>query len=137
MSLSSEKGLIYLRRRMVFAAAHRMHHPDVDDAVFGKCARTHGHNYTVEVFVKGVPDPKTGFVVDLKQLKDVMKERIHDILDHRNLDTDIPWFRNKVQSAENLAVFIWQQLEDHIPQGGTLHLVRLHETENNMVEYYG
>ncbi len=132
-----EKGFVYLRRRMVFSAAHRMFHPEVDDAVFGKCANLHGHNYVVEVVVRGRVHPQTGFVVDLKKLKDIMEEKIMSQLDHKNIDTDVPYFKNIVQSAENICIFIWQQLEGHIPDGAELFCVRLHETENNLVEYYG
>ncbi|MCS6985248.1 MAG: 6-carboxytetrahydropterin synthase [Leptospiraceae bacterium] len=139
MGIEAKKGYVYLRRRMQFCAAHRMHHPDVEDSVFGACANLHGHNYVVEVIVRGRVDPKTGFVLDLKKLKELMEKKIAKTLDHRNLDNDIPYFREKnlVQSAENICIFIWEQLVHEIPDGAELYCVRLHETENNMVEYYG
>lgn len=139
MGLNHEKGYVYLRRRMAFAAAHRMYHPDVEESVFGKCANLHGHNYVVEIIVRGKVNPKTGFVVDLKKLKELMEEKIMKVFDHKNIDTDIPYFREKniVQSAENICIFIWNSLKNEIPDGAELYCVRLHETENNMVEYYG
>lgn len=133
----AEKGFVYLRRRMVFCAAHRMVHPELDDSVFGKCANLHGHNYVVEVVVRGKVHPQTGFVTDIKKLKELMEEKIMAVLDHKNIDADVPHFRNLVQSAENICIFIWQQLEGKIPDGAELYCVRLHETENNLVEYYG
>ena len=139
MGLSNKKkGFVYVTRRLVFSSAHRLHHPDLEnDLVYGSCANLHGHNYTLEVTVKGKVDPLTGFVVDLKGLKRVMEEKVKAILDHKNLDTDVSYFKNVVQSAENIAIFIWKQLEPEIPENAELESVRLHETENNVVEYFG
>lgn len=123
---------------MTFASAHRLYHPEIENEdVFGKCANLHGHNYTVEVTLKGPIDPKTGYVVDLKILKEIMNRRVKNILDHKNLDTDVDFFKDQVQSAENITVFIWQQLQGEIPGTASLYRVKLHETENNSVEYYG
>ena len=134
----TKKGFTYITRRMVFSSAHRLHHPDLDNEdVFGPCADLHGHNYTAEVTIKGRVGAKTGFVIDLKQLKEIMEEKIKKVLDHKNLDSDVDYFRDTVQSAENIAVFIWEQLEKSLPKGSVLYRIRLHETENNTVEYFG
>lgn len=132
-----EKGWIYLRRRLVFSAAHRMCHSELGDGYYGKCEQLHGHNYTVEITVRGKVDPVSGYAMDLAKLKEIMHENITVPLDHKNLDTDVPWFKDKVQTSENLAVYIWEQLHGKISDGAELYSVRLHETENNMVEYFG
>ena len=139
MSLYQEKkGFVYITRRMTFSSAHRLYHPDLDnEEVFGPCNNLHGHNYTVEVTVKGHVGTKTGFVIDLKQLKRIMEEKIKKVMDHKNLDCDIERFKDTVQSAENITIFIWEQLEKGLPKGSVLYRIRLHETENNMVEYFG
>lgn len=131
------KGYVYLSRKLTFSAAHRLHHPDQDDSLYGKCANLHGHNYVVEVMVQGKVDPETGFVVDLKDLRDLMRDKIERILDHKNLDSDVAYFNKRVQSAENICIFIWHSLENEIPSGARLYRVRLYETEKNMVDFYG
>ncbi len=134
----NEKGFVYLTRRLVFSSAHRLHHPDLDsDAIYGQCANLHGHNYTLEVTVKGQVDPIKGFVIDLKELKEILEEKVKKVLDHKNLDEDIAYFQNIVQSAENIAIFIWKQIEKELPENACLASIRLHETENNIVEYFG
>ena len=139
-----EKGDVYVTRRMVFSAAHRLHHPQQEAEVYGKCSLLHGHNYTIEITVKGQVNPQTGFVIDLKELKELMNERIINVLDHKNIDGDVSYFadRNVVQSSENIAIFIWNQLAEAFTerQGDpavSLYRVRLYETENNIVEYFG
>ena len=136
--MDPERGFIYVSRRLVFSSAHRLHHPELDnEAIYGNCANLHGHNYTLEVMVKGKIDEKTGFVVDLKKLKQIMEEKVKIVLDHKNIDCDVEYFKDITQSAENITVFIWNQLVDHIPTGAELYRIRLHETENNMIEYFG
>ena len=138
MHLEKEKGFAYITRRLVFSSAHRLHHPELDDeATYGQCANLHGHNYTLEVTVKGKVDERTGFVVDLKELKQIMEEKVKTVLDHKKLDEDVSYFNNVVQSAENIAIFIWKQLERELPSSAQLASIRLHETENNIVEYFG
>ena len=107
-------------------------------ATFGKCNNPdwHGHNYTLEVVVSGEPNTETGFVVDLAELKQIIDERVISKCDHRNLNTQVDFLEGKMTSTENLAIGIWHRLVDHIPSG-KLHCVRLHETDNNMVEYFG
>lgn len=134
--------MIYVTRREHFSSAHRLYNPAWSDGrneeVFGKCNNPagHGHNYYVEVTVAGEVDPDTGYVVDLKQLKQTIIDRVIAKVDHRNLNTDVDFLRDVIPTAENIAIGIWKQLVDHIPQG-RLHQVRLYETEKNFVDYRG
>lgn len=127
-------------RREHFNAAHRLFNPDWDDAqnekVFGKCAlpHYHGHNYELEVRVTGVPDPKTGYVMDLKLLSDLIQQEIHSRFDHKNLNLDTVEFKHLNPTAENIVVVIYDLLRPHIDQEKDLQ-VRLYETPRNFVEY--
>ncbi|MDX1530217.1 MAG: 6-carboxytetrahydropterin synthase [Rhodothermales bacterium] len=133
---------VYVTRRVRFNAAHRLHNPEKSDAwnqrTFGKCnsPNWHGHNYTLEVTVAGEPDPDTGYVIDLGDLKRIVNERVVDQVDHKNLNLDVDFLRGVLPSTENFAVAIWAQLHDAIPNG-RLHEVRLYETENNAAVYRG
>ena len=128
--------------RLTFSAAHRLHNPNRDAAwnreIYGKCdnPRGHGHNYALEVSVKGSIDPETGMVIDLKRLKDIMRARVIDRVDHTNLNEDVDFLRDVIPTAENLARCFWQQLAPAI-QDGELYEVVLHETERNSVRYRG
>lgn len=134
--------LVYVTRKVHFNAAHRLHNPDKSDEwnerTFGKCNNPnwHGHNYVLEVTVKGEPHPETGYVIDLSDLKRVLQERVIDRCDHRNLNMDVDFLRGIMPSTENFAVAIWKELVDALPSG-KLHCVRLYETERNMAEYFG
>ena len=127
-------------RREHFNAAHRLFNPDWDDAVneqvFGKCAlpNYHGHNYELEVKVTGEPDPRTGFVMDLKLLSDLVRREVHSRFDHKNLNLDTVEFKNLNPTAENIAIVIYGLLRPHIAQDKDLQ-VRLFETPRNFVEY--
>lgn len=129
-------------RRLHFNAAHRLHNPARSDAwnaeTFGPCNNPnyHGHNYELEVMVEGDIDPETGYVLDVAVLKRIVEERVIAGLDHRNLNLDVPWFAEHLPSAENIAVYIWNQLIDRIPRG-RLRRVRLWETPRNWVDYEG
>jgi 6-pyruvoyltetrahydropterin/6-carboxytetrahydropterin synthase len=133
---------IYLTRRALFVAAHRLFRPELSDAenleLFGKCATPggHGHNYEVEVTVVGEVDPSTGMVVDLKTVKRILHREVIGRWDHRDLNTDVPELGGVLPTAENLALAIWAALDSKIP-GAQLYRVRLRETENNVVDYYG
>ncbi len=137
-------SLVHITRRERFSAAHKLSRPDWSPEknleVFGKCANPnwHGHNYELWVTVKGEPSPETGFVVDLSKLSDIIRERVIHYVDHKNIDLDVPFMKGRYSSTENLAMAIWQQLESAVRGiGGTLHCVKLKETENNHVEYFG
>lgn len=133
---------VYVTRTVHFNAAHRLHNPAKSDewnrAAFGKCnsPNWHGHNYRLEVTVAGEPDPDTGYVIDLSQLKRIVHERVVDRLDHKNLNLEVDFLQGVLPSTENLVVAIWEQLKDALPSG-RLHRVRLYETENNAAEYHG
>lgn len=135
--------MVYLTRRERFNAAHKLWVEEWSDEknlqVFGKCANKnwHGHNYDLFVTVKGTPDPVTGFIVDVKELSKLIRREITDILDHSNLNLDIPFIPQGMQpTTENLVMLIWRQLEPHL-HGCALHSIRLHETENIYAEYFG
>jgi len=134
--------MMYVTRREHFSAAHRLYNPSwsdqENDRVFGKCNNPagHGHNYYVEVTVAGEVDPQTGYVVDLKELKGVIHAHVIDKLDHKNLNTDVDFLSGVNPTAENIAISIWNQLVDRVPQG-KLHQIRLYETEKNIVDYRG
>lgn len=135
--------MVYLTRRERFNAAHKLWvdawSEEQNRAVFGKCANPnwHGHNYELFVTVKGQPDPMTGFVMDVKELSRIIREVIVEKVDHSNLNLDVDFIPAGMQpTTENLAVLFWQQLEPHI-EGCQLHCIRLCETENIYVEYFG
>ena len=133
-----QKVAVY--RREHFNAAHRLHNPEWDEEtnkrVFGKCnyPHYHGHNYELEVKVTGVPDPQTGYVIDMKVLSDLIQEKIVDRFDHRNLNLDEPEFASLNPSAENIAIVIYQLLRPEIEARFDL-MIRLYETPRNFVEY--
>jgi 6-pyruvoyltetrahydropterin/6-carboxytetrahydropterin synthase len=134
--------MIYLTRKAEFSAAHYYHNPqwslEENQRVFGKCANLngHGHNYTLEVTVAGEVDAVTGFVIDLKLLKDILNREVLEDLDHRHLNKDVAEFASKVPTTENLAVAIWQRLASKL-HPAKLHRVRLHEQPDLFVDYYG
>ena len=136
--------MIYITRKEHFNAAHKLHRNDWSEEknlkVFGKCANAnwHGHNYNLYVTVKGVPNHETGFVVDLKLLSTLIKVQITDELDHKNINMDVAWMIGKMASTEILAIEIWKRLFLEIENlGCALHCIKLYETENNYVEYFG
>lgn len=135
---------IYITRRETFNAAHKLWQEKWSEEknwdVFGKCSNKnwHGHNFQLFVTVKGVPDENTGFVMNLKTLSQILKEKVIEPLDHKNLNLDVPFFKGKMASTENLAIAIWNEIYGIIAKnGGELAKIKLVETENNYVEYYG
>ncbi len=135
--------ILYLTRREHFNAAHKLYNPawskDKNDEVFGKCANEnwHGHNFELYVTVKGSPSLETGFIFDAKMLSKIINTYVIDILDHRNLNVDVPFMQGKMCSIENLIYEIWLQLEPHMPEGVKLHGLKLVETARIFVEYFG
>lgn len=133
---------VTVSRHAHFNAAHRLHNPEMDEAtnqnVFGKCNNEyyHGHNYELIVSVTGPVDPKTGYVVDMKWLSDLIKEKIESRLDHKNLNIQVEEFKTLNPTAENIAIVIWNILRKEIKDGLTLK-VTLYETPRNFVEYSG
>ena len=134
--------MILLTRKADFAAAHFYWNPDWSEqqnrSVFGKCANRqgHGHNYTLEVTVKGETDPVSGFVVDLKQLKDIMEREVVSVYDHRHLNYEVPEFQHLQPTTENIALAIWQRLDGKVPNA-TLHRVRVYEAPDLFADVYG
>jgi 6-pyruvoyltetrahydropterin/6-carboxytetrahydropterin synthase len=128
---------VLVSRRESFNAAHQLHDPALSDAenarLFGKCANLHGHNYTIEVVVAGEIDGATGYVFDLKALADVISSRIIEDVDHRNLNTDVPWLDGLIPTAENLAAAFWERLRSELPSG-SLRSVRVWETDKNWAQ---
>lgn len=136
--------MIYITRRERFCAAHKLSRPEWSDAknleTFGSCSNPnwHGHNFTLYVTVKGEVNPETGFVVNLKDLSPIIKERVINKLDHKNMNIDVDFMYGKMASTEVLTIEIWKQLEAPIKEMGVeLHSVKVYETENNFAEYFG
>ena len=136
--------MIYISRKEHFNAAHKLWNDnwsaEKNHEVFGKCANEnwHGHNYELYVTVKGTPDPDTGYVMDLKELSDIINDKVCEKLDHKNLNLDVEFLKGKMTSTENLAIAIWEQIETAVKTNERqLHSVRLYETNNNYVEYFG
>ncbi|MFT6716729.1 MAG: 6-pyruvoyltetrahydropterin/6-carboxytetrahydropterin synthase [Saprospiraceae bacterium] len=136
--------MTYIVRRERFNAAHRLFRKEWSDdknmEVFGKCSNPnwHGHNYELFITVKGDVNPETGFVINLKDLSKIVKRKVIEKVDHRNLNLDVDFMQGQITSAENIAIGIWNEIEAEINAlGCELHCVKLVETENNVVEHYG
>ena len=136
--------MVYITRRERFNAAHRLFRPEWSDEKnfeeFGHCANPnwHGHNYSLYITVKGEIDPQKGYLINLKDLSTLIRTLITDKLDHRNLNLDVDFLMGKMTSAEIVAIEIWKQLESPLNEAGCqMHCVKLVETENNYVEYFG
>jgi 6-pyruvoyltetrahydropterin/6-carboxytetrahydropterin synthase len=134
---------VRVTRRLHFNAAHRLHRADWSDErnreVFGDCSNPnwHGHNYEMDVTVEGAVDPATGYVLDLKLLKEAVEEAVIRDVDHRNLNLEVPWLEGLNPTTENFVVAIWNRLEPRIPEGVELSRIVLWETPRNYVEYSG
>jgi 6-pyruvoyltetrahydropterin/6-carboxytetrahydropterin synthase len=128
---------VRVARRESFNAAHQLRDPRLSEAenrrLFGKCANLHGHNYVLEVVVGGQVDQASGYVLDLKVVSDVIGRQIIQDVDHRNLNTDVPWLDGRIPTAENLALVFWDRLAKEFPDG-LLRSVRIWETEKNWAE---
>ena len=136
--------MVYLTRRERFNSAHRLFNPDFSDEknyeIYGKCANPnwHGHNYELFITVKGKVNHETGVIINLKDLSRIIKFKIIEKLDHKNLNIEVDFLRNRIVSTENIVIAIWNELKVELLNTGVqLHKIRLVETENNFVEYYG
>ena len=135
--------MVYLTRLEHFNAAHKLFNPawtaEKNEQVFGPCANEnwHGHNYELFVTIKGDPDPETGFIYDVKKLGLLIKEHVIEKVDHRNLNVDVDFMKDKMCSTENLAIGIWNELKNNLPAGIRLHSIKLYETPRIYVEYFG
>jgi 6-pyruvoyltetrahydropterin/6-carboxytetrahydropterin synthase len=134
--------MVYLTRRTTFSAAHRLwsnHLTEEENiALYDKCANPngHGHNYILEVTVRGNPEPRTGMILNLTDLKQVINEHIIDWVDHKHLNYDVPWLEGSIPTTEMLVIKFWERLEGALPQG-LLYEVKLYETDNNIASYRG
>jgi 6-pyruvoyltetrahydropterin/6-carboxytetrahydropterin synthase len=135
-------GTVFITRQVHFNSAHRLYNPTKSQAwntkQYGLCTNPHwhGHNYVLEVTLRGRPDPETGYIVDLGELKRILHKAVVDKCDHRNLNDEVDFLRGIIPSTENLVIAFWQQIEPLIP-AGKLHCVRLYETPRNFAEYFG
>jgi 6-pyruvoyltetrahydropterin/6-carboxytetrahydropterin synthase len=134
--------MIYLTRKIEFSASHYYHSPKLSPEenrrLFGKLnnPQGHGHNYVLEVTIAGAPDPVTGMVLDLKELKEILQREVMDVFDHKFINEQVPMLTGQVPTTENIARVIWQLLVDKITRG-CLHHIRLYETPDLFVDYYG
>jgi 6-pyruvoyltetrahydropterin/6-carboxytetrahydropterin synthase len=134
--------MVYLTRKAEFSASHYYHNPEFtpeeNQRIFGKCNNPHGHghNYTLEVTVKGNVDSRSGFVVDLKELKEIMNREVIDAMDHRFLNKEVADFHHQIPTTENLAISIWLRLKPKLNLA-ELHRVRVYETPDLFVDFYG
>jgi 6-pyruvoyltetrahydropterin/6-carboxytetrahydropterin synthase len=141
-SKSRPGPIVFITRRVEFAAAHRLENPRLSDRqnarLYGPCSHKggHGHNYVLEVTLRGAVDPETGMLIDLKLLKAVMEREVVRKCDHRNLNQDPDFLRGVIPTAENVAIGCWGVLERRLPRG-LLHRVRLYESPRNYVDYFG
>ncbi len=136
--------MIYLTRRERFSAAHRMFRQNWSDEknrqVFGKCSNPnwHGHNYILWVTVKGEPADDHGFVMNIDILKRIIQEKVIVKIDHKNINLEVEFMKDKIATTENLAIAIWNELKHPVEkEGAHLHCIKIEETENNTIEYYG
>lgn len=134
--------MLYITKRVHFSASHRLFNPTFsdqkNDEIYDKCNNFygHGHNYILEVTVRGIPNPDTGYVIDLKKLKRILNETIVDKVDHKHLNFDVDFLKGVITSVENLAVIFWKILKEKIKEA-ELYKIKLYETENSYVEYFG
>ena len=135
--------MLYVTRIEHFNAAHKLYNPawsrEMNEEVFGKCANEnwHGHNFELHVTLKGMANPETGFVYDVKRLSTIVKEHVINKLDHKNLNVDVDFLKGKICSIENLVTGIWHQLIPYLPAEVKLHCLKLYETQRIYVEYFG
>jgi 6-pyruvoyltetrahydropterin/6-carboxytetrahydropterin synthase len=135
---------VYLTRKCEFSASHYYHNPEFsaeeNRRIFGKCNNLngHGHNYTLELTVKGEVDPKSGFVINLVDLKEILNREVLDVFDHRHLNKEVPEFATQIPTSENIAISIWNRVEPKLrSMKATIHRVRLYETPDLFVDFYG
>ena len=136
-------GTVHITRQVHFNAAHRLFNPAKSLAwnrrQYGLCTNPHwhGHNYVLEVTVAGRPNPETGYIIDLGELKRILHRAVVDKCDHRNLNTEVDFLHGTIPSTENLVIAFWREIAPHLPPAARLHRVRLYETPRNFSDYYG
>jgi 6-pyruvoyltetrahydropterin/6-carboxytetrahydropterin synthase len=131
----------FLTKQYKFCAAHRYWNPNWDESknleIFGEDVKIHGHNYILDVTVSGEVDPDSGFIVNIKELNEVVKSKIISVLDHSQIEKDVDWFKGKQPSTENLVIFIWEQIESSLDREVVLYSIKLRETPTIYTTYYG
>lgn len=131
----------YLTKQYKFCAAHRYWNPNWSDEknyqIFGEDVRIHGHNYTLDITISGPINDESGFIVNLFELNKIVKLHVLDVMDHSQIQLDIPWFESKQPSTENMVVFIWEQIVTKIPNPAKLNSIKLRETPTIFTEYFG
>ncbi len=136
-------GVVFITRQVHFNSAHRLVNPAKgkkwNEKKFGPCTNPHwhGHNYVLEVTVRGQPDAETGYVIDLADLKAILHLAVVDKCDHRNLNSDVDFLRGTIPTTENLVIAFWNEIAPHVPPPAKLHCVRLYETPRNFADYFG
>ena len=136
-------GTVFITRQVHFNSAHRLHNPTKSQAwnekQYGLCTNPHwhGHNYVLEVTVRGRPDADTGYIIDLSALKKILHAAVVDQCDHRNLNSDVRFLRGIIPSTENLVIAFWHEIAPLLPPAARLHCVRLYETPRNFAEFFG
>ncbi len=136
-------GTVFITRQVHFNSAHRLYNPTKSLAwnqrQYGLCTNPHwhGHNYVLEVTVRGRPDPETGYIIDLGGLKQILQRAVVDKCDHRNLNDEVDFLRGIIPSTENLVIAFWREIAPHLPPAAALHRVRLYETPRNFADFYG
>lgn len=137
------RGTVFITRQVHFNSAHRLYNPSKSLAwnqrQYGLCTNPHwhGHNYVLEVTLRGEPDAETGYIMDLGELKRLLHRAVVDKCDHRNLNDEVDFLKNIIPSTENLVIAFWGEIEPHLPAHAALHCVRLYETPRNYAEYFG
>ena len=131
----------YITKQFKFCAAHKYWNSKWDKekniSVFEDDVKVHGHNYELDITIKGKPSPESGFIIDLSTIKDIINNNVIKILDHSQIETDIEWFKNRQPSTENLVIFIWNQIVHLIPDPAKLYKIKLRETPSIFTEYFG
>lgn len=131
----------FLTKQYKFCAAHRywndMWSKEKNIEIFGDDVKIHGHNYVLDITVNGLVNPDSGFIINLFDLNKIVNEKIINVLDHSQIEKDIPWFKGKQPSTENMVVFMWEQIEHEIPHPTTLYSIKLRETPTIFTEYFG
>lgn len=141
-SVRPQRGTVFITRQVHFNSAHRLYNPSKSLAwnrkQYGLCTNPHwhGHNYVLEVTIKGEPDPVTGYIIDLGELKRILNQAVAEKCDHRNLNDEVAFLRGIIPSTENLVIAFWHQIEPCL-KAGRLHCVRLYETPRNYAEFFG
>lgn len=148
---SKKQPLVYLTRIEKFSSAHCLFNKEFSKEknlnIFDKCTNIHGHNYTLEVTVKGSINNETGMIMNINDLKKIIEDNVLNLLDHKYIDKDVEYFSGSnnndksssaiISTSENICLFIWQQIAKHLPNPVQLHCIKLHETDKNKVKYYG